>query len=106
MHRLAYGRNDCDFATASRCAKKADLEFGTPHRSSHHTVCRVDDDISKMVSYLMEEGVTKEQDNRGDISFTDPLETGMHKIVDGWLRKFLIDEDRTQVKRVKSTMNT
>ena len=41
----------------------------------------------------MEEKVTQESDNRPSTSFNDPLVTGMQKIVDGWLNKFLVSPE-------------
>ena len=39
-------------------AKRSDHEFDTPYRSSRHTIRSADDDIKKMVKYLIEEKVT------------------------------------------------
>ena len=71
-------------------AKRADLEFETPHRSSCRTTRSAEGDISKLESYLIEEGVIQENENRGKILFQDPLEAGMQKIVDGGWTNFYI----------------
>ena len=70
-------------------SKKCDLEFDTPHRSSHHTVRSTDDDVTKMTKYLIEVKVMQECDNRVlNVEFKDPLVIRMQKVVDGWLNKF------------------
>ena len=71
-------------------AKRSDHEFGTPYHSSHHTTRSADDDIKKMVKYLIEEKVTQQSEDGAKISFKDPLVIGMQKLVDGWLKKFLV----------------
>ena len=71
-------------------AKRSDREFGTPYRSSRHTA---DDDIKKMVAHLIEEKITQEIEDREKISFKDPLEMGMQKMVGGWLKKLFLSPE-------------
>lgn len=70
-------------------AKRADQEFGTPYRSSHHTVRSAENDIKTMTIHLLEEKVTKECKDRVRIKFDEPIELGMQKVVDGWLQSYL-----------------
>ena len=77
-------------------AKRSDHEFVTPYRSSRHTTGSADDDIKKMVKYLIEEKVTKESDDGAKISFKDPLVIGMQKVVSGWLKKFLVSSEHDE----------
>ena len=74
-------------------AKRTDLEFGAPYQSSHHTTKSADDDINKMVTYLIEKRVTQQSEDGAKIPFKDPLVTGMQKLVDGWLKKFLVSSE-------------
>ena len=69
-------------------AKRSDHEFGTPYHSSRHTTRSADDDIKKMVKYLIEEKVTQQSEDGAKISFKDPLVIGMQKLVDWWLKRF------------------
>ena len=59
-------------------AKKADLEFQTPYRSSHHTVRDAQKDIANMTCFLIEEKVARNQERRG-CEFTNPLTLGAKK---------------------------
>lgn len=70
-------------------AKRADKEFQTPYRSSHHTVRSAVNDIKKMTNHLLEEKVTTECKDRVRINFTEPIELGMQKVVNGWLQNYL-----------------
>ena len=70
-------------------AKRADQEFQIPYRSSHHTVRSAESDIKKMVSHLLEENVTCEREERGNIKFNEPIQVGMQKVVNGWLQNYL-----------------
>lgn len=45
-------------------AKRSDREFGTPYRSSRHTMRSADDDIKKMVVHLIEEKIIQESEDR------------------------------------------
>ena len=74
-------------------AKRSDREFVTPYRSSRHTMRSADDDIKKMVVHLIEGKVIQESEDREKISFKDPLEMGMQKMVGGWLKKFLLSPE-------------
>ena len=76
-------------------AKKSDLEFSTAYRSSRHTVRSAEDDIKKMVNHLIEENVMQESENGEKVTFKDPLQIGMQKMVNGWLKKFLTSRTRT-----------
>ena len=70
-------------------AKRADQEFQIPYRSSHHTVRSAEGDIKKMISHLLEEKVTCERKDRMDVKFNEPIQLGLQKIVNGWLRNYL-----------------
>lgn len=71
-------------------AKKADQEFLIPSTSSHHTIRSSEEDIKKMTKHLMEEKVPQEVVDRSvQIEFEEPIELGMKKIVEGWLRNYL-----------------
>lgn len=74
-------------------AKMTDHEFGTPYHSSRHTTSGADDDIKNMVQYPIEERVTQQSEDGAKIPFKDPLVTGMQKLVDGWLKKFLVSPE-------------
>ena len=74
-------------------AKRADHEFVTPNHSLRHTTRSADDDIKKMVKYLIEEKVTQQSEDGAKISFKDPLVIGMQKVVGGWLKKFLVSSE-------------
>ncbi len=81
-------------------AKKADKQFQTAPRSSHHTTRSARDDMDKMVKYLLEEKVPQTCETRDTpaFDFTEPVELGMQMIVNGWLKKYLqssvtVDDD-------------
>ena len=83
-------------------AKRSDHEFDTPYHSSRHTIRSADDDIKKMVKYLIEEKVTQESENGAKISFKDPLVIGMQKVVDGWLKFLVSPEPDTSTEDVSN----
>jgi chromosome condensin MukBEF complex kleisin-like MukF subunit len=78
-------------------AKRTDHEFDTPYHSSRHTTKSADDDVNKMVKYLIEERVTQQSEDGAKITFVDPLVIGMQKLVDGWLKKFLVSSEELDV---------
>ena len=69
-------------------AKKVDMQFGVPVRSSNHTVRDAQWDIQAMACHLMEEKVTTNMDRRGD-NFEEPFEKGSEKIGAGYIDNFL-----------------
>ena len=86
-------------------AKRTDHEFDTPYHSSRHTTRSADNDVSKMVEYLIEERVTQQSEDGVKISFVDPLVTGMQKLVDGWLKKFLVSSEELDINTEDEPVN-
>ena len=70
-------------------AKQADDILQTPHRSTHHTTRESSEDISKMVSYLLQESVTSEIEERTGWKFEDPYLKGTHKIGNGVVENYI-----------------
>ena len=66
--------------------KRADQEFQIPYRSSHHTIRS---DIKRMISHLLEEKVACEREDRVSIKFSEPIQLGMQKVVNGWVQNYL-----------------
>ena len=64
-------------------AKKADEEFQTPYRSSHHTVRDAQKDVTNMTCFLIEEKVACNQERRCE--FIDPITVGAKKIASGYI---------------------
>ena len=84
-------------------AKRTDHEFDTPYHSSRQTTRSADNDISKMVKYLIEEKHNRVR--MGQISLIDPLVTGMQKLVDGWLKKFLVSSEEFDINTEDEPVN-
>ena len=79
-------------------AKKADQEFQTPYRSSHHTVRDAQKDIANMTCFLIEEKVAHSQEGRR-CEFVNPLTLGAKKIASGYIENNLhkgFDESSTE----------
>ena len=74
-------------------AKRVDRMFGVT-QSVAHTVRDSIGDITKMVSYLRSEGVTKEKpaQQQHSFSFEDPSIAGMYKVSAGKLDPYLQGE--------------
>ena len=89
-------------------AKQADQILQTPNTFSHHTIIDSSEDVSKMVTYLLEERVTCEIEERSERwIFEDPYLKGTHKIGNGVVEKYItrsledIDEqDETDIENI------
>ena len=86
-------------------AKKADLAFGVPPRSTAHTVASAVGDIEKMANHLMEKRAVHSLDDRTTPVFQDPTNTGWAKFTSAWLRDTLhrtstddLQESQTEVE--------
>ena len=71
-------------------AKKADQAFGVTPKSGAHTVRSAENDIQKMVEYLMLKKATLQVLSRSESAspFTDPTEKGWEKLsTTDWIRE-------------------
>lgn len=78
-------------------AKQTDKIFQVPPPTTKHTVRDSLSDIRKIQSYVMENKITHEDDERTGVAFLDPTDAGLNKLTSGnWLKTQLAKKVDTE----------
>ena len=70
-------------------AKKADKVLGVSPPATAHTFSDASSDINKMVTYLRENKVSHQIENRLSPTFEDPTSSGYKKLCSSWFKETL-----------------